>query len=179
MMIQEITAHIDAEEGWKDIFLHIIEIKEDDNWVSFLCKGLYNGDEVGVKVLVKKDMKAGLLPTEEINQEAFYRDGICFYSIGASSDNLLKALSTLYGFPTDKSFLESVIGAITFSLNLNDFDLTKKEKYNFKMFFNDESETMYCEMYCNIDLDKMIIELHEKDQEYRENLIKTFAGMLE
>ena len=179
MILEEITAHIDPEDGWKDVFLHIIERKEDDNWVSFICKGLFNGDRVGLEVLVRKDMEAGLLPTEEINQEAFYRDGICFYSIGVDSDNLLKALSTLYEFPTDKCFLESITGAMTFSLNQVDVDLTRKEKYNFKMFFNDDSETVYCEMFCNIDLDKMIVELHEKDEEYRENLIKTFAGTLE
>ena len=177
-MLKEITALTDPEEGWKDIFLHIIESNEDDNWVSFKCKGLYNGDDVGLEVLVRKNMEAGLLTTK-VNEEAFYRDGICFYSIGVDSDNLLKALSTLYEFPTDKSFSKSVTGAMTFSLNEVDVDLKMKKKYDFKMFFNDQSETLYCEIFCNIDLDKMIVELREKDEEYRENLIKTFSGALE
>ena len=178
MILEDITAHADPEEGWKDFFLHIIERKDDNDWISFLCKGLYNGETVGLEVLVRKNMEAGLLPTDEVNQEAFYRDGICFYSIGLESDNLIKALSNLYEFPTDKAFLASITGAMTFSLNQVDVDLTKREKYNFKMFFNDDSETAYCEMFCNIDLEKMIVEFHEKDEEYRENLIRTFSGMI-
>jgi len=31
-------------------------------------------------------------------------------------------------------------------------------------------------MYCNIDLTKGIIELHEKDEEYRENIIKVLTN---
>ena len=133
MILEEITAHADPEEGWKDIFLHLIEKNEDNDSVSFTCKGLYNGSTVGLKVSVKKNMVAGLLPSEEVNQDAFYRDGICFYSIGVESDNLLKALAELYEFPTDRSFLESVVGAMTFSLNQVDTDLFQEANFFFSI----------------------------------------------
>ena len=175
MQLEEITAHISPEEGWIDIFLNIVDTIDSNESVVLTCKGLYKGDIVGLRIDVRKGMEAGLLPTDEINQNAFYRDGIRFYSIGLESDKLIKAISELYQFPTDKPFLGQIVGAMTFSLNSSAVDLTKRQKYNFKMFFHEDSEDLYSEMFCNIDLEKNLVELHEKDSEYRENIIKTFS----
>lgn len=176
MTLEEITARFNAEEGWNDIFLKITDRKEKNESVIYIAKGLYKGKVVGLKVEVLKNMMAGLLPSGEVNQNAFYRDGIRFFSIGNESDELVKALSNLYQFPTIKSFPESIVGAMTFSLNEIPVDLKNNEHYKFKLFFQDNSEDLYCEMYCNLDLLDGVIELHEKDEEYRENIIKTFSN---
>jgi hypothetical protein len=178
MQLEEITAHIDPEEGWIDIFLNIVESIDSKESVLLTCKGLYKGAVVGLQIDIRKGMDAGLLPTDEINQSAFYRDGIRIISIGLESDYLIKAISELYQFPTDKPFLKQIDDAMTFSLNSIGVDLTKKQTYNFKMFFHEDSEDLNCEIYCNIDLENNIVELHEKDVEYRENLIKTFSNSL-
>jgi len=179
MQLEEITAHIDPVEGWNDVFLKIIDKTNNENSVIFTCQGLYNGFTLGLKVEVKKNMEAGLLASGEINRDAFYRNGISLLSIGVESNVFLRALSELYNFPTTKPFIDKITNAMAFSLNESDVDLAKSEKYNFKLFFNDESETHYCEIFCNIDLAKGIIEFHEKDHEYRENIIKSFAGILD
>ena len=179
MILEDITARFVPEEGWYDIFLKIADQNENDHSVIYIAKGLYEGKVVGLKLEVKKDMTAGLLPSAEINQNAFYRNGIQFFSIGSESDELVRALSKLYQFPTTNPFSESIAGAMTFSLNEIPVDLKSKEHYKFKLFFHDDSEDLYCEMFCNINLVDDIIELHEKDEDYRENIIKTFTNQLQ
>lgn len=178
MKLEDITSRIDPEEGWNDIFLKISEKTKTQSSVIYTAKGLYKEQVVGISVEVQTNMAAGLLPSGEINQDAFYRDGIRFLSIGVESDRLLKALSTLYQIPTDKTISKTIEGAMTFSLNESPVDLEARGHYNFKMFFQDNNEDLYCELYCNIDLAGNIIELHEKDEQYRENIIKNFSGQL-
>jgi hypothetical protein len=178
MKLEDITSRFDPQEGWKDIFLKITEQTEAQDSIVFTAKGLYKEQIVGLDVEVKKNMVAGLLPSGEINQNAFYRDGIKFFSIGEESDTLLMALSILYQFPTENAFSRTIEGAMTFSLNETPVDLRRREHYRFKIFFQDDSGDLYCEIFCNIDLTGNVIELHEKDEEYRKNIIKTFAGQL-
>ncbi|MCW3073229.1 MAG: hypothetical protein JWP69_298 [Flaviaesturariibacter sp.] len=181
MKLEDITSRFNSEEGWNDIFLKIINQRDNKESVIYIAQGLYNEQIVGLSVEVRKNMAAGLLPSGEINQDAFYRDGIKFFSNGQESDTLLKALSTLYQFPTSNTFSKTIEGegAMTFSLNELPVDLCRREHYKFKLFFHDNSEDLYCEIFCNIDLTKNIIELHEKDEEYRENIIRTFASELQ
>ena len=179
MKLEEITSRIDPEEGWNDIFLKITDLTKTPCSVIYTAKGLYEEQIVGICVEVQTNMAAGLLPSGEINQDAFYRDGIKFLSIGVESDRLLKALSTLYQFPTNKTILKTIEGAMTFSLNERPVDLETRKHYKFKMFFQDDNEDLYCEIFCNVDLAGNVIELHEKDEEYRENIIKNFTGQLQ
>jgi len=176
MILENINAKFDPEESWNDIFLKIVDRNEDKDSIFYTAKGMYEGKVVGLKVEVKKGMVAGFLPSGEVNQDAFYRDGIRFYSVGNESNELLKALSSLYRFPTDKPFSKSVTGALSFSLNEIPLDFNSKYYFKFKLFFHDDSEDLYCELFCNIDLKNDIIELHEKDAGYRENIIKTFSN---
>jgi hypothetical protein len=56
----------------------------------------------------------------------------------------------------------------------NIFDL-KDDYVQFKVFFDSEDELgLYSEMFCNINLKENIIEFNEKDEDYRENIIKSF-----
>jgi hypothetical protein len=179
MKLEEITSRIDPEEGWNDIFLKITDQTKTSSSVIYTAKGLYEEQIVGICVEVQTNMIAGLLPSGEINRDAFYRDGIKFFSIGVESDRLLKALSALYEFPTDRPIAKTIEGAMTFSLNENPVNLAARKHYKFKMFFQDDNEDLYCEIFCNVDLAGNVIELHEKDEEYRENIIKNFACQLQ
>lgn len=174
--LEEITAHMDSSEGWNDIFLTIVnDIITTDNYHIYIGKGLYKGTIVGLKFEVKNDMPAGLLKSGEINKGGFISNGIKIISIGEESDKFIKVLSELYNFPTVKPFSKSVIPSTTFSLNQKVVDLDEIDYYKFKLFFGENSENLYSEMFFNIDLTKRIIELNEKDQGYRENIIKVFT----
>lgn len=112
-----------------------------------------------------------------IQRMAFTSESIKILSIGQQSDNLIKALSKLYNIPCDKGFTDKTVVASAFSLGTEYADLTKNNGYyKFKLFIEENSDDLYCEVYLNMNFDQGTIELREKDPEYRENLIKVFTA---
>lgn len=41
-----------------------------------------------------------------------------------------------------------------------------------KLFFHSDIESRYAEVFLNIDLPERLVQFHEKDQEYRKNVIR-------
>lgn len=101
--------------------------------------------------------------------------GVKISSIGTESDEFIRALSELYKLPTTKPFTKKTIAVTAFSLNQSEVNLESSECYKFKFFLEEGSEALYSELYFNIDLGKKIIELKEKDDSYRESIIKVFT----
>ena len=171
--LEEITDHIDTAEDWNDIFLKIVsEIKTDSSHI-YISKGLYHGNIVGIKCEIKNNIKAGIV-NGKMNEKGFARNSIQLISIGQESDQLIKALSELYKFPTKKQFRKSISPSL-FSLNEKEINRDSEDYFKLKLFFNEDSETLYSELYFNIDLRKRIIEIHEKDEDYRLNVIKALV----
>jgi hypothetical protein len=44
-----------------------------------------------------------------------------------------------------------------------------------KLFFNSENEERYAEVFFNVDRSAQVVEIHEKDPEYRSNLIRALT----
>ncbi|MBA3705532.1 MAG: hypothetical protein H0W84_06410 [Bacteroidetes bacterium] len=59
-------------------------------------------------------------------------------------------------------------------MNSKPIDFSKSDYYKFKVFF-DRDENSYAEMYINIKTSAGEIELNEKDEEYRDNIIKALT----
>ena len=174
--LEEITSRTDTSEGFSDIFLSIESDTKTDSSHIYVAKGLYKGKTVGLQFEVKSNMENGLTPDGEMNsQGGFTKNAIKTNSIGKESDELVKALGELYSFPTTKSFTKQTITSTAFSLNQKIADLDKSDYYKFKLFFEDDNEDLYSELFFNINTTEKIIELHEKDQEYRHPLIKVFT----
>ena len=178
IVLNEIVHKKDTTEGdFHDVSLSIISDTFTDTSHTYIGKGLYDGNVVGLKVEVKNGMPAGLIDAKEpINKAAFVHDGVIISSIGMESDEFIKALSTLYYIkPTSLSFTKEVIKTTSFSLNKVDVDLSKKGFYKFKLFFEENSDENYAELFLNLDLVNRVIELAEKDIEYRKNIIKVMT----
>jgi hypothetical protein len=143
----EITSK--AEEGFPDIVLKIVGSNHDNT--EIIAKGKHNQETVGLKIMI----------------EGFK---IKFVSLGQESDNLIKALSTLYELPTSDKFSKSKISFDGILMS------AENGEHQYKLFFdpNDESG-LYSELYLNINWTTMEIELKEKDEEYRSNLIKAMT----
>lgn len=175
--IEEITSRTDTSEGFSDIFLTIVNAQKNDSSFTYLGKGLYKGRIVGLKFELPSNIPYGITEDGEVNSKyGFVQEGIKFISIGQESDELLKALSELYNVQTQKKFSKKVITATIFSLNSTSADLEQNAYYKFKLFFNEDGDDgSYAELYFNIRTGEKIIELHEKDPEYRQPLIKVFS----
>jgi hypothetical protein len=118
-------------------------------------------------------MKNGFTESEMNGGEGFSKRAVKINTIGIESNEFIKALSELYGFPTQKLFTTKTITSTAFSLNKKNADLDKSDYYKFKVFL--EGKDTYGELFLNINTDEKIIELHEKDQEYREAIIKVLS----
>jgi hypothetical protein len=175
--LADITSRTDTSEGFSDIFLIITSSIKTDTSNIYIGQGLFKGKTVGLKFEINSNLPFGISSDGEINSKgAFVRNGVKFISIGQESDELINALSELYDEPNKKPFSKKVISATVFSLNQQDADFGKKGYYKFKLFFNDDGgENDYAEIFFNVNTDEQIIELHEKDHDYRKPLLKAFT----
>lgn len=165
-----------SEEGWYDIDLTITSVKmENDGYLSVVAKGLFRGKEVGLKVSFAPNMKPGLL-NAEVDRTAFTKNGIVYSSIGPESDKLIKAIAALYKVELPRPKFSEHIPVTSFALEEHPFDL-RKDNVHFKVFFNDQGdENEYAELFTNIDIPEKRLEFHEKDEEYRRNVVRALSA---
>jgi hypothetical protein len=168
--LEEITSHIDPDEGRNVISLKIISDTKTRSSHIYVAKGLYNGKTVGVSFEVKSNMISGFVDRKLSNNDGIYANGVQMKSIGQESDDFIKAMAELYIVPLTKGFSKNLVSASVFLLTMTIADLDSKDNYEFKLFFEEGSE-----LFFNINTDKMEIELAEKDEGYREPLIELWT----
>jgi len=174
--IEEITSRIDPEEGWSDIFLKITADTKTDSSHIYIAKGLYKNKTVGLQIEVSSKIGAGIIDGKPDGKAGFVANAIQLKSIGQESDELVKRWQELYKQPTNKGFTKQTISATAFSLNEKSVNLDKNDYYKLKLFFAEDDENLYSEIFLNINTDKREIEIHEKDEEYREPIIKVWTN---
>jgi hypothetical protein len=179
--LSEISKVTEQEEGFQDFFLKIVsEEKIKDSYV-YIAKGLFNSKVVGLKFEIISNLPSGIDSDGNLDaKNGFIRNAIKISSIGKESDEFLKAISKLYRFPTNKKFSNSTLSPTAFSLNRSRVEVQKLGYYKFKLFFKDsenDKEEDYCELYFNINTEEKIIELFEKDNEYRKSIIRAFSDL--
>lgn len=173
--LKEIVVVYDEGDGFKDIDLSIVSDEKTKNKNIYIAKGLYQGKTVGLKFEINTRLPKGL--TENgLDKNGFIKNTLQIKSIGNESDEFLKAISEAYGVSDFKNFKNSILVPTLFSLNNENVDLNKNGEYRFKLFFEEDSEQNYCEIFLNINTEKKIIGLYEKDEEYRKSLIKVFSN---
>ncbi len=171
----DITSRLDQAEGWSDIFLTITADTKTDTSHIYIAKGLYKGKTVGLQIQVNSKIGAGIVNGQLDSKSGLVANAVRLQTIGQESDELVKALAELYKQPTDKGFTKQTISATAFSLSDKAADLDKRDYYKLKLFFEENDEKLYSEMFLNINTDKREIELHEKDEGYREPIIKVWT----
>ena len=175
LVLEEITSRLDQAEGWNDIFLKITsDIKTNTSHI-YVAKGLYNGKTVGLQVEVSSNIRAGIVNGEIDGKSGFAYNAVQLKSLGQESDELVKALAELYKQATDKGFTKQTVSTTVFSLNEKPVNLDKNDYYKLKLFFEENNENLYSEVFLNINTEKREIEIHEKDEDYRESIIKVWT----
>jgi hypothetical protein len=143
----------------------------------YTLKGIYKGAVVGLKLELRKTLKPGLTPAGEPNE--FLRpvtDGARIYATGPESDLFLRALSELFGMPTDRRFTKSVLRADPLSLDRHPVDLdSKKGRYTVRLFFNYRKEDLSAELDVAIDLDNGTVSFTQRDEVFRATLLTLFT----
>lgn len=165
-----------SDDGWIDVDLTITSVVDEGDYIGVVGMGLFEGSEVGLKVSFLKGMKPGF-PNAQPDRSAFAHRGIVYSSIGKASDRLLHAVATLYGVSEPAGGFASSVEAT--AIALEQFPLVLNERpANFKVFFGDGvgHENEYAELYTNVDIPAKRLELHEKDAEYRANVVRALSA---
>jgi hypothetical protein len=161
-----------SEKGFHDLVFNIAnkQLDKDNNWI-LTAKGQYKNIVVGFKIVIKNNINPGIVNGKP-DQFGMLKNAGQFLNIGSESDNFIKILSELYGFKSDKKFTKNAISFDCFSLNSQKGDLEKAD-FKFKLFLDSQDSIgLYSELFLNVSLTSGLIELNEKDPEYRENIIK-------
>jgi hypothetical protein len=169
--IQPLFIDSGEEEGWgADIRLSLTEITSTDSFISYKAISSHEGKNVGLEFTLPK-----IKPGTENSPTQILTIRTC----GESSDNLLMLLSKLYKLRVDTT--KHFIGFVKLAfVDLNEFAKAKFGKdaipgtdaKEMKLFFETEDPDDYAELYVNINDKEHWLEIREKDEGYRKQVIK-------
>ncbi len=160
-------SNLKPNEGFIDVPLSVVSTAVSENYYEYDVKAIVNNDTIGIIIKLKKNIPAGFVNGEPKNM--FLSDGIEFVSKGIESDKLLGFLSKNYGLNESNTTIKD--SQLFTCANLNESKTNYKTgESRFKIFL--EGEEDYAELFVNFNFSKSIISLNEKDEEYREPLIK-------
>ena len=152
--------------GDGDFVLSITSIAENDTGKMFKAVSSYKNEEVGMLIIVPKSK----------NEKNGFGNNIILKSIGKPSDRLLLLMAQLYKqkLSPDSKFVSSIsIGYVNlgeFAKSLGGTPESNSNTTEFKLFFTNKNDE--AELYLNIKSGKRIVEIKEKDQEYRPTIIQ-------
>jgi len=148
----------------------------NDRSLTITAQGTHRNRTCGLEITVKSGMKPGLVG-DEIDKTAFYPQGIIVRSVAGTTRHLADVFSEVYITPVGKADSLSQLDFTSFALD-SDPTLIETEHLNFKVFHDDRDTLgLYFEMFLHIDIPEGFIRLDEKDEEYRANVVKSFAAL--
>ena len=174
--MEYIDINVNTEEGFEDLELNISDCYQD-TYMNHVIRamGKYKNNIVGFDILLKPDMKPGIVEGK-IDNTAFYNAGITIQSMGRESDRFVEALSELYNIKSSNNKMVSSVEFTSFALEGNPLNF-HNDNLQFKVFYDDcNKKGLYAELYINISVSNGVIEFREKDIGYRLNVYRALIG---
>ena len=164
-----------SEEGFVDCVLQIVERVDHDDHHELVLRASYKDKPVGMKVLVRRNIQGGFDAEMELIAEHVYRSGVRFLRTGPESDDLVGAIATLYGLPAASRRMVEDIAFTGIALHRSGEVDMEVQPIKIKLFGYDGPEDFgdqYFESFFNLDLGNGFVFWNEKDEEYREALVR-------
>lgn len=172
--IEPLTNNTSAEK--QQLFLRLVDENVTDSSVIYTAKSVFEKDTVGLKVEVLNNIKPGITEAGTVDEEnGFVKGTIKISSIGKESDNLVKALGSIFKLPNSGEMTSAVILPTVFSSNKVPVDLTKSTTYSFKLFLENQQGAP-AEVFAVVDTYRKAFEISEKDSTYRVQILSAFEG---
>ncbi len=170
--LPNITSKIE-DGGFVDLCFRITDrIDNADGSILLVAEGLHEERHLGLRVSLVTGMKPGVV-NGEIDQGAFRRDAVTFQRLDERSDAFVSAVHELYGATDPNASMREQLVFTAIAL-AGDPAEVESQHLNFKLFHDDEDRHgEYCELFLHIDLPLGEVEIHEKDDEYRPNVLKS------
>lgn len=163
-----------SEAGFVDCSFRIVDLVETETDYRFRLVGSHEGERVGMAVSVVKGIKAGMDADVKLISDHVYRRGVVFTRTGPESDRLIRALAKSYGMRSDALQMVSSESFTAIALHQGDIRM-ESEPVKLKLFGRDESDNPdhdYYESFFNLDLKNGYVFWNEKDQDYRQPLLR-------
>jgi hypothetical protein len=163
-----------SEEGFIDCVFKITNLEEGEDAYRLDLHASYNGEDLGFRVEVVKGIKSGFDSEMSVIKNHVYREGVKFFRTEVESDRLLSVLAGLYGFGDVSLQMVNVETFTGIALHQGEIDMAS-ETIKIKIFGKDQDEDLeenYYESFFNLDLTNGFAYWNEKDQGYREPLIR-------
>ena len=166
-----------SEEGFVDLTFRLTDLTDDGAHYRFHLVAAHGGRAVGMNVLLVNGIKSGFDSDMNLTKDHVYRMGVRFQRSGEESDRLISAISELYGSDAGpkKMVEEENFTAIALHQGKLDWD---QEPVKLKLFGRDGEpldQDAYYESFFNVDLANRFVFWNEKDQDYREPLLRALT----
>jgi hypothetical protein len=134
------------------------------------AQGMLDGRLVGFSVLVSAQWDV-----QPSTGYTLYSGIVTLRAIGAVSNAFVGRLASRYGvsLATPRMLPEVVVQAVGLDSDPREIGL---RPVKLKLFLNAESEDSYAEVFLNIDRTQQQVQIHEKDMDYRVNVIRALTG---
>jgi hypothetical protein len=160
-----------------DVRVPIVAVRfATDGMATITAQGAYRGRSVGVEIIVRGQMKPGIVGGD-VDTTAFYERGVIVRGIGDMTRHLADVFSEAYVIPATDAEPLHQLDLTSIALDGNPI-LIESEHLNFKVFHDDEDKLgLYFEMFLHVDIPSGYVRIDEKDEEYRENVVKSIAAL--
>jgi hypothetical protein len=161
----------ETEEGFADLVLSVVaEHQTAEGGRYFDVLATHEGELVGLRI----ELSPAWRPQQMGDIPCF--SGIVTYrSSGELSDRFVSLLDRLYGVGLGPSRMADTVRFAALTLG-DDPASIDTSAIHIKLFFEHDEEVRYAEVYTNIDLPRGVVQIREKDADYRRPLIQALAG---
>jgi hypothetical protein len=171
----EVTSEEEEEEdGFHDLVFYIQEHKRlPDGSQSIRGSATHKGRPLGLEVVLSLKWQAGSLGKDL--PVVTYSGIVTYRSTGPDSDAFVQVLDELYGTKVSPMAMRRETQFTGISLAGNPGDLTKGP-VKIKLFFESGEQDDYAELFTNIDVAAHRLEINEKDEDYRSQVLRALQG---
>jgi hypothetical protein len=162
-----------SEEGFVDTSLRIVQHRRlADGGHTFHVRAKAGEATVGFVIEVSADWRPDTLG----DSIPVFRGSVRYRSLGAESNAFVRQVAQAYGRPADDPVMPQEIQFAAIALSGNPMTF-EGGKVNMKLFYEPENEDLYAEVYTNLNPNERLAEFREKDEGYRENLIRALGAV--
>jgi hypothetical protein len=171
--LQDVTASSN-DEDFMDLDFRLMRARtlKDGTFVA-AGRGQHKGAAVGFEVAIGALWDERVIG-EEDDSLVLYWGRVQLLSAGAESDVLVQSLDELYETGLGAKRMRARSECLAVGLG-NDPRRAASQRTCMKLFLHEDDSERYAEVYLNVDVPSDRIELHEKDPEYRRNVVRGLA----
>lgn len=161
-----------GEDGFVDLDLPLVALtRRESGEFDVSAQGIFDSRLVGFSLVLGSEWKAQPLDNADITT---YWGAVTVRAINGASDAFVELLAKLYALPLSHHRMLSEVAAVAVGLGTDPRELMSAPA-KMKLFFHSEVEDRYAEVFLNIDRAARVVQFHEKDEDYRGNVLRALT----